>query len=164
MYDTTSAWQKLRGKKEYRTFTTDASGNTKMNVTVQDKKGRRTEVETDAYATVTRKYDRDGVKMREDTKTNAALLKYAMNKDGTYNPEVVSNFMQNSLLSEENKQIMFVQAVMKERMGEAAEQMGDSFESRTVEKGQDEEGRETWTVNQTNRDGSRSTFILFFFL
>lgn len=51
--------------------------------------------------------------------------------------------MQNSLLSEENKQIMFVQAVMKERMGEAAEQMGDSFESRTVEKGQDEEGRET---------------------
>lgn len=125
-------------------------------------KGRRTEVETDAYATVTRKYDRDGVKMREDTKTNAALLKYAMKKDGTYNPEVVSNFMQNSLLSEENKQIMFVQAVMKERMGEAAEQMGDSFESRTVEKGQDEEGRETWTVNQTNRDGSRSTFKVTF--
>lgn len=162
VYDTTSAWQKLRGKKEYRTFTTDASGNTKMNVTVQDKKGRRTEVETDAYATVTRKYDRDGVKMREDTKVNAALLKYAMKKDGTYNPEVVSNFMQNSLLSEENKQIMFVQAVMKERMGEAAEQMGDSFESRTVEKGQDEEGRETWTVNQTNRDGSRSTFKVTF--
>lgn len=162
VYDTTSAWQKLRGKKEYRTFTTDASGNTKMNVTVQDKKGRRTEVETDAYATVTRKYDRDGVKMREDTKVNAALLKYAMKKDGTYNPEVVSNFMQNSLLSEENKQIMFVQAVMKERMSEAAEQMGDSFESRTVEKGQDEEGRETWTVNQTNRDGSRSTFKVTF--
>lgn len=43
-------------------------------------KGRRTEVETDAYATVTRKYDRDGVKMREDTKVNAALLKYAMKK------------------------------------------------------------------------------------
>lgn len=80
MYDTTGLWQRIRGKKEYRTFTTDASGNTKMNVTVQDRKGRRTEVETDAYATVTRKYDRDGVKMREDTKTNAALLKYAMKK------------------------------------------------------------------------------------
>lgn len=48
--------------------------------------------------------------------------------------------MQNSLLSEENKQIMFVQAVMKERMGEAAEQMGDSFESRTVEKDRTRKG------------------------
>ncbi len=163
MYDTTGLWQRIRGKKEYRTFTTDASGNTKMNVTIQDKKGRRTEVETDAYATVTRKYNRDGAKTEEQAKINAALLKYAMRKDGTYNQEVVNNFMQNTLLSEEDKQVMFVQAVMQERMGgNALAQMNDSFESRTIEKGSDEEGRETWTINQTYSDGSRSSFKVSF--
>ena len=68
MYDTTSAWQKFRGKKEYRSFSTDANGNTRMNIVTESRKGKRTETSTDAYATVTRKYDRSGTQVSEKAK------------------------------------------------------------------------------------------------
>lgn len=164
MYDTTSAWQKFRGKKEYRSFSTDANGNTRMNIVTESRKGKRTETSTDAYATVTRKYDRSGTQVSEKSKANAALLKYAMRSDGTVNRQVINDFMQNSMQSEEDKQLTIIQTVMNERMGEAygGARLGNSFESRQVEKSTDEEGREVWTVNQVNMDGSRSSFSLTF--
>ncbi len=161
VYDTTSAWQKFRGKQEFRTFETDTNGNTKMNVVVKDKKGKRTEVETDAYATVTRQYGNNGTLQGEQIKVNAALLKYAFKKDGSYNRSMVNDFMQNSLLSEEKKQLMLLQEVMKERLNESTIQWDDSFENRTIEKSTDATGRETWTVKQNNK-GTLSTFKVTF--
>ncbi len=163
MYDTTGFLQRIRGKKEYRTFTTDASGNTKMTVTTESRNGKKTVKEADSYATTTKKYDKNGQEVKSRQKINAALLKYCMNKDGTYNRQVVNDFMQNSLLSEKDKQIMLVSIIMKERLNtEAAQELNDECKSRRVEKGQDENGNETWTITQENFNGSTTTFTLTF--
>ena len=160
MYDTTSMWQKFRNKKEYRSFSTDANGNTRMNVVTENSKGSKTVTSTDAYATVTRKYNAQGDMVYEDAKKNAFMPKQAMKKDGTCNREVLNDFMQNSLLSEQDKQLMFVKTVVEGRMSNEynGHTLGDNYLKRTVEKGTDEEGRETFTVEQINTDGSTSTF------
>lgn len=160
MYDTTSLWQKMQNKKEYRSFSTDANGNIRMNVVTESKNGKKTVTSTDAYATITRQYNKNGALVGEDVQKNTFMLKHAMNKDGTLNREVMQDFMQNSLLSEEDKQIMFVKTVLESRMsGEyGGHTLDDSYKSRSVEKETDEEGRETYTVEQLNTDGSRSTF------
>ena len=162
MYDTTNFFQRLRGRKEYRSFSDDGHGNVRMNVTVVKKNGSRKETSTDAYGTITRRFDSNNQKLSEESKVNAMMMKRAMNKDGTYKPEVIEDFMQNSLLSEEDKQLMLVKTVMKERM--SGEYDGAGFESaykeRHVEKTTDAEGRETIKVTQTNRNGTTSTFTV----
>lgn len=163
MYDTTGFLQRIRGKKEYRTFTTDASGNTKMTVTTESRNGKKTVKETDSYASTTKKYDKNGQEVKSQQKINAAMLKYSMNKDGTYNRQVIDDFMQNSLMSEKDKQIMLVSMIMKERLNtEAAQELNDECKSRRVEKGRDENGNETWTITQENFNGSTTTFTLTF--
>ncbi len=163
MYDTSSILQRIRGKKEYRTFTTDASGNTKMTVTTESRSGKKTVRETDSYATTIKKYDKNGQEVKSQQKINASMLKYSLNKDGTYNHQVINDFMQNSLMSEKDKQIMLVSMIMKERLNtEAAQELTDACKSRQVEKRQDENGNETWTITQENFNGSKTTFTLTF--
>ncbi len=160
MYNTTNFWQKMRGKKQFRSFSTDASGNTRMSVVTQTRKGKTTVTNTDAYATVTKKYDINGHMLSEDSQKNAFMLKHIMKKDGTYNQDVVNEFMQNSLINEQDKQVMFVKTVLNSRMsGEyTGHSLEDSYKNRTVEKGTDEEGHETITIEQLNLDGTTSTF------
>lgn len=162
MYDTTSAWQKLRGRKEYRSFSTDDTGNTRMNVTIERASGKRTETSTDSFATVTRQYDKHGTLVGNDSQINSVLLRNAMNSNGTCNQQVINNFMQNSLLSGEERQITVMRAIFNDRMNGVGDQLIDPRVQNDIQTGTDENGNTTWTVTQKFGDGSSTMFRVAF--
>ena len=163
VYDTTGIWQKLHGRKEYRTFETDSNGNVRMNIKKEYRNGASVETTTDAYATKKTIYDSNHGVISESNKTHTLMLKHITKDNGTINNQVVKDFMQNSLLSEEEKQIIIMQSIIKSRMGSyRGGKLEDATLNRTVEKSTDSKGREVWTVKQVNLDNSEDTFTLTF--
>ena len=163
MYNTTGLGQKILGRKEYRSFSTGANGNTKMNIVHETKKGRKKETTTDSYSTITRRYGKNGELVSTDRKTNTLTMERTTNKNGTYNRQAIEDFMQNSLMSEEERQMTVIRKIMSERLGAGVgDRLLDDTAQRKIETGTDENGRTTWTVTQNYENGSQASFKLTF--
>jgi hypothetical protein len=163
IYDTANAWQRFRGKAVESSFTKDENGNVKMTSKKKNKDGTFNVKTTDSFGTVKQTLASDGqTHISKETKVNAVGLKYLTYKDGSVNTTAMNNFLQNSMLSEEDKRLLIMEAVINQRMSGAygGKKLDDVYKDRQVGISQDKQGREVTTVTQTNIDGTKSTFVM----
>ncbi len=162
LYQTTGRLQKLLGRKEYRSFETDVNGNTKMNIFVEKRNGKRKEKTVDAYGRTIRKYDKNGILVKNKIKANSVALKHIMNKDGTFDEKTLNDFMQNSNLTQNEKQTLLMKTIFNKRMNKIGDKLSDGVIDRQITQGTDKIGRTIWMITQKYSDGSVATFKLTF--
>ena len=146
-------WNNFRGKETYKSYGYDADGNiikTKTTLTNNTKVVEK----ADVFAKVVKS---------EGTNGGVAITSWGtrklLDKAGYIDTDTMNNFMQNSLLSDNEKQIALVKQLVEERMGNyVGGRLGDAYKNRTVTSGTDGDGNNVITIKQINEDGTLSTF------
>lgn len=169
-------WNRVTGKRTFRSYKKDANGNVMETRTTikgnferdengrikMDQGGTKTVTQSDAYGSITRRENADGTRGVTHQKGRSAIRKL-VNKRGEVDTEAMNAFIQNSLLSEKDKNLMIMNQLMKDRMGDyAGGSLDGQFKGRTVSAGTDSNGNRTITINQINEDGTKSTFTATF--
>lgn len=170
-------WNRLRGRKTFRSYKKDANGNVMETRTTikgdfeRDAQGRiktkdggtKTVTQSDAYGSVTHKEMADG-SIAVTKQKNRAAIKKLVNKRGELDTEAMNAFIQNSLLSEKDKNLMIMSQLMKDRMGSYTGGSLDGIhKQRQVSDIQtDSDGNKYIKVEQINEDGTKSTFTATF--
>lgn len=143
-------WNRFRGKKTYRSYSKDQDGNiieNKTTLTTDSKTVRK----KDAFGKVKEK---DGVVVKTDINNHKLLL-----RGGRLDRQEMNNFMQNSLLSDEEKKVALVKQLVDERMGNyTGGRLDGSYKKRNVSSQKDENGNDVIRIQQINNDGTLSTF------
>ena len=140
----------VKGQQTYRSYGKDETGNIIKNETVITGDSRKVE-KKDAFGKVETK---DGALV--STQLNSR--KFFM-RGGKIDRQEMENFMQNSLLSNEEKQIALVKQLIDERMGDyVGGRLGSSYKKRRVSSQRDESGNNVIRIEQINTDGTLSTF------
>lgn len=146
-------WNNFRGKETYKSYGYDADGNiikTKTTLTNNTKVVEK----ADVFAKVVKS---------EGTNGGVAITSWGtrklLDKAGYIDTDTMNNFMQNSLLSDDEKQIALVKQLVEERMSDyVGGKLGDSYKNRTVASHTDDNGNNVITIKQVNDDGTLSTF------
>lgn len=170
-------WNRIRGRKTFRSYKKDANGNVMETRTtvkgdferdenghIKTKKGgSKTVTQSDAYGSVTRKEMADGRVAVTKQKGRSAIRKL-VNKKGEVDTEALNGFMQNSLLSEKDKSLMIMSQLMKDRMGSyAGGSLDGIYKGRSIDKiTTDSDGNRVISIRQINEDGTKSTFTATF--
>ena len=164
-------WNKFRGRETYRSYEKDANGNVseskivlKGDYTVgSDGKvsmtgdGVKKVVQRDAFGVLEKAQNANG--------TTSVNLKVKMgrrkllDKNGAIDKHTLDMFMQNSLLSDDERQAAIVQQLVEERMGNyVGAKPGNAYKKRKVKTIKDAKGNDHIIVEQINQNGTLSTF------
>ena len=170
-------WNRIRGRKTFRSYKKDANGNVMETRTTvkgdfeRDENGQiktknggsKTVTQSDAYGSVTRKEMADGSVAVTKQKGRSAIRKL-VNKKGEVDTEALNGFMQNSLLSEKDKSLMIMSQLMKDRMGSyTGGSLDGIYKGRSIDKiTTDGDGNRVISIRQINEDGTKSTFTATF--
>jgi len=161
LYDTTGVFQRLRGRQELTSYK-KTSHNISQKSTVNDRTSGRIikETQNDRYGSVKNRYDSAGNKISSEGKIRSITKGRLTRKDGTVDMAMIENFEQNSLLSEEDKQVIIAQKVMDERLNFSfsGARINDVSSGRKVQIATDDQGRKTVLITQKNMDNSTSSF------
>lgn len=165
-----NAWNRIRGRKTFRSYQKDSNGNvreTKMTVKNSqmqtDDEGKITDgirkvTESDAFGSVTHRYDKNGNEQKTTTKTSKALSRL-VNSAGEVDTQALNNFMQNSLLSEKEKGLMIMNQLINKRMGSyVGGSLDEHYVDRDIDVSTDDKGNQSITIRQTNEDGTKTVF------
>lgn len=140
----------VKGQQTFRSYARDENGNIIKNETIITGDSKTVQ-KKDAFGKVETK---DGALV--DTQLNNR--KFFL-RGGKIDRQEMDNFMQNSLLSDEEKQIALVKQLIDERMGAyAGGRLGNAYKRRRVSSQKDESGNDVIRVEQINSDGTLSTF------
>ncbi len=140
----------VKGQQTFRSYARDENGNIIKNETIITGDSKTVQ-KKDAFGKVETK---DGALV--DTQLNNR--KFFL-RGGKIDRQEMDNFMQNSLLSDEEKQIALVKQLIDERMGDyAGGRLGNAYKRRRVSSQKDESGNDVIKVEQINSDGTLSTF------
>lgn len=172
-----NVWNRLRGRKTFRSYKKDANGNVMETRTTikgdfeRDENGRiktknggsKTVTQSDAYGSVTHKEMADGRVAATKQKGRSSIRKL-VNKKGEVDTEALNGFLQNSLLSEKDKSLMIMSQLMKDRMGSyTGGSLDGVYKSRSIDSIKtDGDGNRVISISQINEDGTKSTFTATF--
>lgn len=170
-------WNRIRGRKTFRSYKKDANGNVMETRTTvkgdfeRDENGHiktknggsKTVTQSDVYGSVTRKEMADGSVAVTKQKGRSAIRKL-VNKKGEVDTEALNGFMQNSLLSEKDKSLMIMSQLMKDRMGSyTGGSLDGIYKGRSIDNiTTDSDGNKVISIRQINEDGTKSTFTATF--
>lgn len=145
-------------KEYYRSYSQDASGNVRENKYTLSSNGTQTVTRSDAYGSVTEKTYADGTTQVTKQKAKTAI-RHLTDAKGGMDEAAVNDFMQNSLLSEKDKNRMLITKIFNERMGQyTGGRLDGNYRAQDVDFGVDDNGNRFIKVNQINADGTKSTF------
>ena len=163
-------WNRIRGRETYRRYMTDASGNVseskivlKGDYTVgadgkvsMTGKGTKKVVQKDAFGVLEKAQSATETSVNVKVKMGRRKL---LDKEGAIDKHTLEMFMQNSLLSDDEKQAAIVQQLVEERMGNyVGAKPGDVYKQRKVKTIKDANGHDHIIVEQINKNGTLSTF------
>jgi len=121
--------------------------------------GKAKSVANDKFISNKRSYDKNGNLIKEEFSMNTAAGKTLLNRDGTRNEVAIHAIRSGSGMSNDDVDKAVMQQMMQERMGGVpGASLNEEFRERNVSRGLDGNGREVFTVTQTNTDGSTSIF------
>lgn len=148
------------GRKVTDTLQVAPDGTKTVTRTKQSLFGHKaTAVENDKFIRNKKSYDSNGNLVREEMSMNAAAGKSLLNRDGTRNDVAVHAVKTGSGASNDTVDKALMNQMMKERMGGVpGADMNKEFKNRTSTRSVDAQGRDVFTVTQTNTDGSTSIF------
>lgn len=151
--DKTNFLHRLISRKKEVTFSEDANGNMLITSVTTTKNGDTITRSTDRFAEVKTKRVNGNIVSRTST-PKASGLKYLTYRDGSTNQRVISNFMQNSMLSEDEKYDLLAREVVRERMSsEYAAALGKRSLTRNVTHSTDENGNKVVSVSNFSKNG-----------
>ncbi|GEM_PF-600369 len=149
---------KVKTHSHYRSYSTDETGNIVEVKTRQNSDGSRTVTRSDDFGSSTMIYDANG-KLVGSSFTYSKAMQYMLSPKGKVNTEAIKAFVQSSLLSEKEKQLMIVDMLVKARMNQyAGGKIDGRFQSRNVRNGVDAQGNNFIEVEQMNEDGTITSF------
>ena len=140
----------VKGQQTYRSYSRDENGNVIKNETILTGNSKTVQ-KKDAFGKTETK---DGALV--DTQLNNR--KFFL-RGGKIDRQEMDNFMQNSLLSDEEKQIALVKQLINERMGDyVGGRLGNAYKKIRVSSQKDNNGNDVIRIEQINTDGTLSTF------
>ena len=163
-------WNRMRGRKTFKSYSTDANGNiseTKTTLKGDYKVGDDGKVQmvTGGSKRVTQRDDFGYLEKVQNANSSAINAKVDigrrkfLQRDGSINQHNLDMFMQNSTFSDEEKNVALVQQLVKERMAEyAGGKLEDDYKKRTVRTVKVKFGNNIIIVEQINKKGTLSTF------
>ena len=146
----------------YRSYGSDASGNLVETKTRINRDGSKVVVQRDVFGSVATAYDKNGNVIKQTTKP-AKSLKQMINKRGEIDTATVAAFVQSSLMSHTNKQLMIMETLINSRMGNyEGGRLDGRFVSRNTRQFVDDNGNQVMQIIQQNENGSVTTFTAQF--
>ncbi len=142
----------------YRSYGTDTSGNVIETKTQINADGSKTIVQKDDFGSISTTYDENGNIIKQSSSRNK-ILKRIVNKRGEVDNATIAAFVQSSLMSHTNQQLMIMDALIKSRMQNyVGGTLDDRFLSRNISSSVDGNGNRTITITQKNENGTVTTF------
>ena len=149
---------KVKTSSNYRSYGTDATGNVVETKTKINRDGSKTITRSDDFGSISTMYSADGRVIGTQISYSRAMRNLVSAK-GTVNQVAIAAFVQNSLLSEKEKQLMIVNMLVKSRMQQyAGGQLNGRFKDRNITNGVDAEGNNFIEITQHNEDGTITSF------
>ena len=146
------------GRSRYRSYGTDASGNTVETKTKINDDGSKTITQRDDFGSVSTSYDKDGNIVRQSSSSSNTLSRI-INKRGEVDTAMIAGFVQSSMMSHANQELMIMDVLIRSRMQNyAGGRLDDRFISRDITSGVDADGNKVITITQKNENGSTTTF------
>ena len=146
----------------HSTFAKDSTGNIVQTTTIDNADGTKTLIKNDDFATVKTLVGRDGKETVLSVKTKTAARKI-VDQNGEINQAKLRAIQQNSMLSEQERNMIIASCIHSDRMGDyVGGQLDDDVKNRDITTSTDAGGHKVITINQTNGDGTKSTFTFTF--
>ena len=153
---------KVKTSSQYRSYSTDETGNIVETKTQVNRDGTRTVTRSDDFGSSTTTYDSNGQVVGTSFSYSKAMQQLTDSK-GRVNTAAINAFVQSSLLSEKEKQLMIVDTLVKARMNQyQGGKIDGRFQSRNVRNGVDAQGNNCIEVEQMNADGTMTSFNVTF--
>ena len=157
------SYKNWRGKTVTKTVNRGDNGNSVYTTTKTNKDGSQTIISKDGYIKQEVLLDKNGKEVSRVTSRTTVGGRAMLNKDGSVNQVIFNNIMQNSALSENDKKIAILEQLLRERMPISQTKIGGQpFDSRQIQKGVDENGREYFRIVQQNKNGEKITASMTF--
>ena len=157
------SYKNWRGKTVTKTVNRGDNGNSVYTTTKTNKDGSQTIISKDGYIKQEVLLDKNGKEVSRVTSMTTVGGRAMLNKDGSVNQVIFNNIMQNSALSENDKKIAILEQLLRERMPISQTKIGGQpFDSRQIQKGVDENGREYFRIVQQNKNGEKITASMTF--
>ena len=153
---------KVKTHNNYRSYNRDETGNIVETKTRVNSDGSRTVTRSDDFGSSTMIYNADG-QVVGTSFTYSKAMQHMIDAKGRVNNAAINAFVQSSLLSEKEKQLMVVDMLVKARMNQyTGGKIDGRFQTRNVRNGVDAQGNNFIEVEQINEDGTMTSFNVTF--